>query len=145
MNDLVPIGVLHTQQEKHFSCHCLVLYSIFFVPVRPKRWNENIVHKYKWKNNIVNNNWRRSSVYYVEKSINEMNFIWNWVKLDCCCLIFCKKSTTCMSSKFVYKRKVLSKHGGQNAHQSISIRMTYIYIQLFEHAHDFVTREFRKP
>ena len=32
MNDLVPIGFLQVQQTKHFSCHCLVLYSIFFIP-----------------------------------------------------------------------------------------------------------------
>lgn len=38
MNDLVPIGVLQTQQQKHFSCHWRVLYSIFFVPERDWHW-----------------------------------------------------------------------------------------------------------
>ena len=32
MKLLVPIGFLQVQQTKHFSCHCLVLYSIFFMP-----------------------------------------------------------------------------------------------------------------
>lgn len=27
------MGFLQTQHEKHFSCHCRVLYSIFLVPV----------------------------------------------------------------------------------------------------------------
>ena len=32
IKDLVPIGLWQVQQTKHFSCHCLVLYSIFFIP-----------------------------------------------------------------------------------------------------------------
>lgn len=44
MNDLVPIVVLHTQQQKHFSCHCRPLYSIFFVPVCEKRYKIAILY-----------------------------------------------------------------------------------------------------
>ena len=29
---LVPMGLVHTQHTKHFSCHWRVLYSIFFIP-----------------------------------------------------------------------------------------------------------------
>ena len=32
MKLFVPIGFLQVQHTKHFSCHCLLLYSIFFIP-----------------------------------------------------------------------------------------------------------------
>ena len=32
MKLLVPMGFLQVQQTKHFSCHCRLLYSIFFIP-----------------------------------------------------------------------------------------------------------------
>jgi len=32
MKDLVPMAVLHTTQQKHFSCHWRALYSIFLLP-----------------------------------------------------------------------------------------------------------------
>ena len=35
MKLLVPMGFLQVQQTKHFSCHCRLLYSIFFIPA----WN----------------------------------------------------------------------------------------------------------
>lgn len=37
MKLLVPMGFLQTQQQKHFSCHCRVLYSIFLVPATKRR------------------------------------------------------------------------------------------------------------
>ena len=36
MKRLLPIGCLHTEQQKHSSCHCLPRNSNFFIPAKQK-------------------------------------------------------------------------------------------------------------
>jgi len=37
------MAVLQTQQQKQFSCHCLVLYSIFLVPESKRAGEEKSI------------------------------------------------------------------------------------------------------
>lgn len=70
------MGFLHTQQEKHFSCHCLVLYSIFFVPFEITRGRKEKKKKTKYI--------RNKSIDIIKLNIIQKNFFFLLVCCFCC-------------------------------------------------------------